>query len=409
MSAHRSASLFDDDPDPVYSLVEVLAHSKPTTKAQRTFRQLIASIERKRAQLERWQAYMPRYNRRLAEELDPLYAELRTNQRQMAELIDELLSAPATARRRLGRVQRAKLLQLLKELLADVREDGDDEMLNALRDKYSDDAPDWMREVEMELARSLLNDVLGIDVGDDATNAEELLEHAQQQLHERTEVERRLEEDRQGARKARRSKAGSARFEAADARREEAAREVSQSLREIYRKLASALHPDRELDADARQRKTLLMQRVNQAYDANDLLALLGLQLEIEQIDAAHLSAVTPKRLAHYNQILREQLAEIDAELAHCVQHFQESFDDPPNRSLTPADIDLQLSAGIAHLRKTIRELRNDLVAFRDPARLRKKLERYELAQAEPGILAEILQNFDTLAPPPRRGNRRRR
>ncbi len=44
-----------------------------------------------------------------------------------------------------------------------------------------------------------------------------------------------------------------------------AARQASLSVREIFRKLASALHPDREADAAERERKTVLMKRVSQA------------------------------------------------------------------------------------------------------------------------------------------------
>src|ERR1019366_7485439 len=193
----------------------------------------------------------------------------------------------------LGRVQRAKLRQVLMNLVTGLLQDGNDESLAALRDKYSDVSDEQRRRSEMDLTEALLNDVFGLEVDADhgATSAEELLQHAQRKMQERA--------DRPCDRIARRSKASAAKAEAARAQREQAAREVSQSLREVYRKLVSALHPDREPDADARQRKTLLMQRVNQAYDGNDLLTVLGLQLEIEQIDAAHLSSVPPQRLAH--------------------------------------------------------------------------------------------------------------
>ena len=59
------------------------------------------------------------------------------------------------------------------------------------------------------------------------------------------------------------------------------------AVREIFRKLASALHPDRETDPGERARKTALMQRANVAYAANDLLGLLELQFEVDQIDAS--------------------------------------------------------------------------------------------------------------------------
>ena len=51
--------------------------------------------------------------------------------------------------------------------------------------------------------------------------------------------------------------------------------ETSLSIREVYRKLVSALHPDREPDPQERARKTALMQRVNQAYGSRQFDARL--------------------------------------------------------------------------------------------------------------------------------------
>jgi len=411
MTRPTSASLFDDDSDQDFPLVKILAHSKPVTKAERTFQQLVGKIERKREELKQWQAYELRYNQRLVAEIEPLRVQLHTNQRQMAELIDELLSQPATGRP-LGRVQRAKLSQLLMELVAGLLDDGDDEALEALHDKYSDVSRDEVRRSEMEMTESLLNEVFGIDVGDDhdATNTDELLQHAQRKLEERIDAEERRAEERRSAREATHASASTAKGEAAQTRREQAAKEVSQSLRDIYRKLASALHPDREQDADARQRKTLMMQRVNQAYDANDLLTLLGLQLEIEQIDAAHLSSVTPQRLAHYNKILREQLAGLESELECHIEPFRHSTGLTWSSTLTPAAVDQHVNAGVAQLRIVIRELRQDLVAFRNPVLLRDRLKHHELDPDidDPRDLDDLLQHFQNFAPA-RRGKTRRR
>jgi hypothetical protein len=81
--------------------------------------------------------------------------------------------------------------------------------------------------------------------------------------------------------------------------------EPSQSVRDIYRKLASVLHPDRETDPTERERKTALIQRANQAYGRNDLLELLTLQIETEQIDAGALADIPEARLRHYNDVLQ--------------------------------------------------------------------------------------------------------
>jgi len=97
-------------------------------------------------------------------------------------------------------------------------------------------------------------------------------------------------------------------------------------VREIFRKLASALHPDRESDTKQREAKTVLMQKVNQACTANDLLTLLELQLRIEQIDASHIANASAQRLKHYNKVLTEQLGELRMEVERVEMGFRVDF-----------------------------------------------------------------------------------
>jgi hypothetical protein len=241
-----------------------------------------------------------------------------------------------------------------------------------------------------------------------ATGPEELLERVKRKLDENEDA---AEQQRQ----ARAAKSGANRkAQAAQARKDQAAKEISQSIRDVYRKLASALHPDREPDVDERQRKTLLIQRVNQAYAAGDLLTLLGLQLELEQIDAEHLTNVAPERLVHYTQILREQLADLDAEIAHHTQPFSDMLG-IVGRSIDPALIDQYLSDDIVRLREAIKGADADLVAFQDPKKMSTLLKKVSLYadddyDIDDGIdeLAKLLSILEAGAPAPRRKKRRR-
>ena len=388
-------------------MTTVLAYGKPLSKAQLSFQQLVGRIEVKREQLKQWQAYLTRYNQRLASEMEPVLVKLRAGKRQMIEVIDELLSRPAPGRR-LTRLQRAKLEQLILPLIIGLLNDGDDEGLEALHDKYSDVSRAQIKKSEKEITEAMLNDVLGLDLDESASSAEDVLENARKLMQERIDEEARLADEWQNERAARRSRASPAKVDAAQARRDEAAREISQSLREVYRKLASALHPDREPDAEARRRKTLLMQRVNQAYADNDLLTLLGLQLEIEQIDAAQLASIPPQRLAHYNQILREQLADLESELERCIEPFR--FASGHRRNLTPAILDRHLSADIEAVRADVRELQKDVVAIRDPDELRDMLKQYRLEEDfhDHDEFADMMVIFEAPTTA-RRGKKRRR
>jgi hypothetical protein len=49
------------------------------------------------------------------------------------------------------------------------------------------------------------------------------------------------------------------------------------NIKTLYRQLARTHHPDLERDPTAQQHKMTLMQRITEAYEANDLYALLQL------------------------------------------------------------------------------------------------------------------------------------
>jgi hypothetical protein len=85
-------------------------------------------------------------------------------------------------------------------------------------------------------------------------------------------------------------------------------------LKEIFRKLASALHPDREQDPSERVRKTQLMQEINRAYKNNELLTLIQLQLEIDQIDPTDLQDLAVEKIKSYNRLLAGQLKKVKEE-----------------------------------------------------------------------------------------------
>lgn len=399
-------------PATALSLTETLARNRPANKAQQRFQQLVTQIERQRERLQQWQDYVPRYNQRLSGELAPLQEKLRASRKQMALLLDELLSAPAPGRR-LARTQREKLTLLLTQLLDNLLQEGDDDELTTLQEKHSDPVDEEEQLLRMEATREILQGMTGVIIDDDhgARTPEELMEYVQRTTQEQNENARQSREPRRKRHRGDHQPESHSkdRTSAAQADVAQAAKEVSQSLRDVFRKLVSALHPDREPDAAERKRKNELMQRVNRAYDASDLLTLLGLQLEIEQIDAAHLSSLTPQRLAQYTQVLREQLANLEAELEHLMQPFVAAMGGRRDTRWNPGDVDRALNIDMAQMRRTLRQLEEDLVAFRDPVQLRRRLAQAEMPAPDPFDdlegLAEMMSGFQP-APRPRRSRR---
>jgi len=228
----------------------------------------------------------------------------------------------------------------------------------------------------------MMEDVLGVDLGDDMdmSSPEDLFKRAQAQMEEewkQDNAEWQAWEERQSKRKK------SAKQLAKEAKQQAEEQQASQSIREVYRKLASALHPDREPDAQERKRKTVLMQRVNEAYEKRNLLQLLKLQLELEHIDQATVNNISEDRLKHYNKILKEQLAELDQEIFHIESGFMVQFGINPFERVLPGTIMRDLAKEIVEIQHTIRDLKKDVLAFEDVKKVKTWLKKVQREAAK--------------------------
>jgi PIN domain nuclease of toxin-antitoxin system len=218
---------------------------------------------------------------------------------------------------------------------------GGDADLQKLFSKHAGVDFDTDQKEFMLAVKDMTETLTGLDLGDEDIESEtDLFERMRRTMHEQMTAE--AERSAKRARPAR---------NAAQQRREAEAQQAMHSMREIFRKLASALHPDRETDDSRRQAKTELMQQVNQAYAANDLLKLLELQLQIEQIDIAHIASASTQKLKHYNKVLAEQLAELNAEIEHIELGFCIEFDLDPATRLNPRKLGPLLEQNTRELR----------------------------------------------------------
>ena len=173
----------------------------------------------------------------------------------------------------------------------------------------------------------------------------------------------------------------------AQKRAEEDEQRISQTVREVYRKLASALHPDR-LGADMpeaeRQASTARMQRANAAYESGDLLALLELQLQIDQVDLAHAANVAAEQVRHFNKVLAEQLRELQAEIDGRQHAFCASYGLMTQTRLDPEQLGLLLKDETRALitAQTLLE-RDRRLLRRDLAQMKQFLRQWRAQQRE--------------------------
>ena len=347
---------------PNRNTVSIATHADQAalSKGQKAFNTLIKQIENKRTRLAAWESAMPLYHQKYLSDWVPLMessADLRTRLVVCLDGAYDQKGFTKTERRTIAGI----ITDLAGELVA-ARQDAE---MKRIYNRYSQSDYDREEAANLKGVQDMLEDALGLDLGEelDVSSPDEFFARAQEKIQERQaefDAERQAHEDRRAKR------AKSAKQLAQEARQQTQQRQLSQSIREVYRKLVSALHPDRETDPTERARKTALMQRVNQAYDKNNLLQLLELQLELEHIDQFALNNISDDRLKHYNKILKDQLAELDQEILHVEDQFRAEYGLSPFVDISPSTILRDLVRDVVTMQQANRDIEHDLELFND-------------------------------------------
>ena len=374
-------------------------------KAQREFNRLIGQIAQQRELLAQWQGFELRHHQRVITEMQPLQQQLRAARLALLKQLDALLVDPHTTPK-LAKTQRRKLSAWIPQLAGMLLEEGADAEVEALFNRYSDASHADLLQANLAGVEAMFGHVLGEDAlkGHQAESIDDLMQHAAEHMAAQVEAEQQARDSR-----ARHSAKGR-KAEAARQQQEAATQQAGQSVREVFRKLASTLHPDRETDATERERKTALMQQANQAYGRNDLLTLLTMQLALEQIDDQHLANLPVARLAHYNQVLGEQLRALQQEVQACVLPYRMQLG-PFGRPLTPAAVDSALTTDLADMRQDLRSIEHDIALLRDPATRRAVINTLEMPDADddgPDAF-EMMLMMEALAKAPAAPGRRKK
>ena len=346
--------------------IPVAADGAPLGAQQKKFNTLIQRIAAQRELLAQWQQAEQDFRRRYAQELKPAALELQALMTQHLHWLDA-----AYARKGLTKAERATLADVIARMAADLAQTAPDqataEAMTALHDRYADTDYATQQAQALEKVRAMAEAALGLDLsGVDMSDSEAVLRHAEQQWVQ--QAQHQAQQAQAEAARAAHHQARQRKPSAKERKAQEEAQQASQSVREVYRKLASSLHPDREPDPAERVRKTALMQRANQAYADSKLLDLLQLQLEAEQIDAAHLARVNEERLQHYNRVLTAQYQQLQAEM----QALRARLHAPPPASSKPAALLKALSAHLQHLRQHNLHLQRTMRALHDDPQLLK-------------------------------------
>jgi len=287
------------------------------TKTQRAFNRLVARIEQLRARIVRETQILDDALVYYATHLHPRLQRQKELRKDVVRLLAPFLQKKHLRNKNDRKALRAIISEQLGEI---VREDGSlqsDDLRAIFKQVHAVDFEQAQRQ-EIDEARWEMKemlDELGIDLDlsglrpdmNDSELAAEMAELTAAMKDRAEEAERAF--SRPERRKSKRQLEKEERLRQAEEVRRK-------SIATMYRELAKVLHPDLEPDPARRERKVVLMQELTVAYRNNDLHTLLRLELEWIQREEGNIERLTEEKLTVYNQALKDQVKELERELA---------------------------------------------------------------------------------------------
>lgn len=351
------------------------AAAGPQSRVRKQFNTLVKKLEVERVRLALWREELPRIRALADSEYSPLARTFDAHRRRLLLLLDQ-----ACSDKTMGKKDREKLADVICSTALDLMQiDEEDQAIKEIYNKHSGCDFDLDMDANKAFMRRMVGAATGVELDDhtDFSSPRAIFEAMRDKMEEREREEGQQQEQIGQARPAKLS--------AREARHQAEELKLKQSVRDIFRKLASALHPDRETDSAERGRKTALMQRANVAYAANDLLGLLELQLEVDQIDQTGLDNLGDDRIKQYNRILGGQVNEIKSEIMALETALSLDMGWEFGRRRTPKAMMQGLRADIAAMRANVNYIEADLDTFSDLKKLKAWLKDYRIVANDPG------------------------
>jgi len=340
------------------------AEAAPLSAAARAFNLQLTRIDKLKSQLRELGDWEQAHRLALHQRVTPLQQRHSQAMRSMALHLHERLGGKG-----LTALQRETARQMLCGLARTLAQEGDAEMA-ALHDRHSPQTLDELARGHADELRAQFEAALGESLGPEHADAsaDDVLAVGMERL-------RRLMEDEQARRRAaadarKAKKKPSAAQAAAQAQMDDA----ETSLRKLFRQLASALHPDREPDAQARLAKTTLMSEANAAYERKDLVALMQIQQRALLADPLAAAQMSDDKLAALTRLLKQQVADLERERAARNDQLAAEFQLPPGFGVTPKTLQIVLIEQVFELEQALAQMDRDLLQVQDDRGLKRWL-----------------------------------
>lgn len=348
------------------------APSKPKLDPeQQRFRDACLKVETAKAELASYEAVFTQLRSRIAGELIPLEDQRRDQDVSILKaLVVCLKKSPHALGLKTTQVKsvRSFAIHQVQKLLLREHDDALNAELEAIHDALSPEPWSAVKEAQEDLA-SVLNDIFGGP--SDEFETDHHAEAAGDARHTAPDLKPKRTEG-----KPRRPSL-----------REQKEQQAKLSVRAIFQKLVSSLHPDRELDPERREAKTQLMKEVTIAYENNDLLALLTVHGTVTDGDPSATKKVPGAEIKRLQGMLKLQLAAIKEQISAAHQELLGLSGADPYQCRVAKDFAPVFEQHLSHERTALADCINVLRNLRDPTRCRTELlaigEAWKMLQLE--------------------------
>jgi hypothetical protein len=347
----------------------IKADESTLSPLQKIFNNTIKKLQKKKKELQAWEDTFNKAMQINVDNVLPIESDIAAKKLEILYFFDDAHEA-----KKLTPLQKKKLSILIINIAQMLFGSKEHEKVEAIFNKHAQKNYKDHDEDHKNAIRDELEFIFDIDLGDDFDlNDPESFGKAHKKIFEKKENTSNNQKGREKTKQQIEK----------EKKQEEDNKSATQSIKEVYRQLAKALHPDREMDEKEKERKHDLMQRANVAYKKEDLLALLSLQLEIEQIDQNHIDNLATERLMYFNKILAKQCADINHDMHEMKMKYAYSLDLPPHYLKKPIDLIKTLDSKKYFLLCTLEDITDDLNYCSNTKQLKKYINRIQIDDYE--------------------------
>lgn len=342
--------------DEFSQLVPAPGAHRPLTKAQETFRTLLARVESLRESIDAEQEELDATLSFYVEEIVPRLARQTALQKALVRALAPYLNKSFFPRQD----ERVDFRELTRELLSEIANnergliDADiREIYNAVHGVgYAQDERKAIAAAKAALAKMFAEAGLEGDFSEleSAATEADFMARAEALI---ARVRKMKEAEAEAAHCA---EHGRHETEDEQLRAEDEFRK--RSIANIYKQLARVLHPDFERDTERQKKKVQLMQELTEAYRQNDLHTLLRLEMEWIENEGGDIERLTEEKLGVYNDVLGGQVEGLENRRRDLLFHPRYRpivvFNDGPTRVINGPDKARDLDGGIAAIENCV-------------------------------------------------------